>query len=370
MTSAASTSVRRLGRTEARRIAIRAQMLEAKRPASLLELAEQLTFLQLDPTAVIAPSADLVAGSRLGGAYRPSDLTQALERDRTMFEQRAQPTPVEPYLAMARPMADLSLFLAEMKAWWDIGQVRRGWMAANDAFRQRVLDQLRDSGPLSSREIPDTSQVSWQSSGWTNNRNVTQMLEFLASGGRIAVSARRGRERLWDLAERIYPSDVAAVPLDEARPIRNQRWMKTLGVARPKFVGDAGVPAEIEGTKGEWRLDPEATAEGFEGRTALLSPFDRLSHDRARAVDLFEFEYLLEMYKPASARRWGCFALPILHDDRLVGKVDAAADRKASVLRVAAIHEDTPFDSATRDAVRAELEALRTWLGLETMEVG
>jgi uncharacterized protein YcaQ len=369
VTSAPSSSpVRTLSRTEARRIAIRAQLLDAERPKTLLAVVKQLTFLQLDPTSVVAPNADLVAWSRLGSAYRPADLTKALEEDRTMFEQRAQPTPVESYLAMARPMADLPLFLAEMAAWWDISQVRRGWMAANDAFRRRILDQLRDSGPLSSREIPDTSQVSWQSSGWTNDRNVTQMLEFLGSGGSIAVSARRGRERLWDLAERVYPSNAKAVPLDEARRTREERWLRALGVARPKFVGDAGTPVEIEGTKGEWRLDPAATAEGFKGRTAILSPFDRLSHDRSRAIDLFEFEYILEMYKPAPKRRWGYFALPILHDDRLVGKVDAAADRKASVLRVAAIHEDEPFAAKTRDAVRAELEALRAWLGLGGLE--
>ena len=75
----------------------------------------------------------------------------------------------------------------------------------------------------------------------------------------------------------------------------------------------------------------------------LLSPFDRLIHNRARAVDLFDFEYILEMYKPKAKRRWGYFALPVLHHDRLVGKIDAAADRKASKLLVHAIHQDVRF---------------------------
>src|SRR6185503_4646054 len=154
-------------------------------------------------------------------------------------------------------------------------------------------------------------------------------------------------------------------PVDEARRIRNDRRLRSLGVARPKFVGDAGVPCEIEGAAGQWRVDPEATAKGFEGRTALLSPFDRLIHDRVRAVELFDFEYTLEMYKPAAKRRWGYFALPVLHHDRLDGKVDATADRKAGVLRVNAIHEDVKFTRAIAKGVQAELDDLATWLGLE-----
>src|SRR5204863_135332 len=103
---------------------------------------------------------------------------------------------------------------------------------------------------------------------------------------------------------------------------------------------------------------PAALGDDFEGRTALLSPFDRLIHDRVRAQELFDFEYTLEMYKPAAKRRWGYFALPILHGDRLVGKVDAAADRKASVLRVNAIHEDVRFSRAITKAVHDELAEL------------
>ena len=206
--------------------------------------------------------------------------------------------------------------------------------------------------------------VAWESSGWTGDRNVTQMLEFLAVRGEIAVAARRGRERLWNLAERVYPADIAVVPADEARRLRDQRWLRALGIARPKFVGDAGVPAEVEGTRGVWRVDPDATAEGFAGRTALLSPFDRLIHDRVRALDLFDFEFGLEIYKPAAQRRWGYFALPIVHGDRLIGKVDATADRTSGVLKVAAVHQDVPFDPTMTAAVDAELDALSSWLGL------
>jgi len=356
---------RRLSGEEARRIAVRAQLLDAERPRDLLEVVDRLTFLQLDPTAVIAPAADLVAWSRLGAAYDPAQLTAALERDRTLFEYKAQPTLVEGPVVIVRPVADLPLYLEEMAAWppprWGD---QRAWLAANDVFRRRVLDQLRDDGPLLSRDIPDTSAVSWRSTGWTGDRNVTQMLEILGQRGEVAVVGRQARARLWDLAERVYPP-VQAVPLEEARRTRDERWLRALGIARPKFVGDAGVPIEVEGTKKEWRLDPEATVDGFTGRTAILSPFDRLSHDRARALDLFGFDYTLEMYKPKEQRRWGYFALPVLHGDALVGKVDATADRDAGTLRVDAIHEDVPFTPAIRGAVDAELAALARWLGLD-----
>ena len=137
----------------------------------------------------------------------------------------------------------------------------------------------------------------------------------------------------------------------------------------PVHVGEVGEPAEVEGVKGEWRVDPAFLEADFEGRTAVLSPFDRLVYDRARALELFDFEYTLEMYKPAAKRRWGYFALPILQEDRLVGKVDATADRKASVLRVHAIHEDVRFTRAIRKAVDAELHDLASWIGLDDIQL-
>ena len=81
-------------------------------------------------------------------------------------------------------------------------------------------------------------------------------------------------------------------------------------------------------------------------------------------MELFEFDYQLEMYKAAAQRRWGYWALPVLHGDRLVGKLDATADRAAGVLRVDAVHEDEPLDPATRASVEAEIDDLARWLDL------
>jgi uncharacterized protein YcaQ len=250
------------------------------------------------------------------------------------------------------------------------------WLAANDSFRRDILARLEADGPLLSRDIPDTSVVPWPSTGWTNNRNITKMLEALCLRGEVAIAGRKGRQRYFDLPERVYPPGLPTLTLDQAVAHRNNRRLAALGIARgtgtvmpgeAPFVADAGEPAEVEGLPGRWRVHPAYldVLGTFKGRTALLSPFDRLIHDRVRAEQLWGFEYILEMYKPKGQRRWGYFALPILHDDRLVGKLDAQADRKAATLVVNAIHEDVRFTKAIAAAVRREIRELADWLGLD-----
>ncbi len=356
----------RLSRRDARRLAIRAQLLGAERPSLVAEVVDELTVLNIDPTNAIAPSEDHILWTRLGGGYEHTHLQEAVETDRTVFE----------YDGMYRPIADLPLYRALMRRPLRYAKPA-DWVRANARFRQDVLALLSERGPLRTSEIPDTAQQPWGSTGWTNNRNVTQMLELLVRLGDVAIAGREGRERRWDLAERWYPSGLPEVPDAEVDQRRNERRLQSLGIARAKQtevplermdVGSAGEPAVVADVPGEWRVDPiglDDLARRFEGRTALLSPFDRLVFDRARAEALFGFEYVLEMYKPAAKRRWGYFALPILHGDALVGKLDAKADRKAGVLRVFRVHADGEWRPGTAEAVHAEIRALADWLGLE-----
>jgi uncharacterized protein len=367
------TTIHRLSGTDARRIAVQAQLLDAERPAGLLDLVRHLSMLQLDPIAAVAPSADLVGWSRLGSSYSPAELRGALE-DRTLLELRA----------MVRPAEDLALYRADMADWPGRGELRdwqeyrRDWVEANDACRRGILARLEASGPRTMRELPDSCAKPWGSTGWTNNRNVEKLLDFMVQRGEVAVAGRQGKERLWDLAWRVYPNDPV-VPAQEARRTRDERRLRALGIARargperplePADVSEAGEPTVVEGVKGQWRVDPSLLGRPFSGRTALLSPFDRLVHDRKRAVELFDFDYQLEMYRPAAKRRWGYFALPVLHRDRLIGKVDATADRKAGGLRVDAIHEDEPFSKTAAGAVRRELKDLARWLELDLVLPG
>lgn len=360
---------RSLTRAEAQRIAVRAQLLDEDRPVDLVETVRRLTSVQVDGTKAVAPSADLVLWTRLGLGYAPTHLVEAL-RAHTLIEFRNR----------IRPADDLPLLRADMTAWrtgrdlpaW--GGQRVEWVEANAAFRRDVLARLEESGPLTSRAIPDTCEVSWRSSGWNNNRNPVMMLESLELRGEVAnTGVRRGRDIVWDLAARVHPAGPT-LPAAEAWRQAAGRELASLGVVRHRVPKDSaerarqpdvGEPATIEGVRGEWRVDPAQLDRRFEGRVALLSPLDRLVFDRERMADLFAFDYQLEMYKPAASRRFGFWALPVLAGDELVGKVDAAADHKAGLLRVHAVHQDGRWDDELAAEVDEQIDALAFWLQLD-----
>ena len=355
----------RLSRRDARRIAVRAQLLDAPRPTDLPEVLHALTVIQHDPVSAVAPSAHLVLWSRLGSTYSMADLEDAVA------EQR-----VVELLGHYRPVEDISLFRAEMAAWPDQAQAWQAaqgqWVHDNDGCRRDILQLLRADGPLPMKALPDTTVRPWRSSGWNNNKNVPMLLDFLVASGQVAVAGREGRVKLYDLASRVYPDDDFPT-LARASGLRAERRLRSLGIARakgtavpgePLVVGEAGEPAVVEGVPGEWRVDRDLLGRPFEGRAALLSPLDRLVIDRKRLAELFAFDYSLEMYKPAAKRRWGYYALPILYGDDLVGKLDATADRKTGELRVDAVHEDHAWSSAVRAAVEAEIADLARWLDL------
>jgi uncharacterized protein YcaQ len=375
------TGVRELTRRDAQRIAVRAQLLARPltqpmtllRPTGLLEVVRHLGLLQADPCAAVAPSAELVVWSRLGADHHLGDLEAA--------EASGQLVELHGYL---RPAEDIALYRAEMAAWpgkgplLDWQESRRDWVVANDHTRRDIQAKLYDEGPLPASELPDTTVVPWESTGWNNDRNIRMLLDLLVARGEVAAAGHDGRERLWDLAERVYPDDPV-VPLEEAARLRDVRRLRALGIARarstkvpgePNHVGETGGPAVVEGVRGTWRVDPDWLDpfwldQPFEGRVALLSPIDRLVMDRKRMTELFGFDYQLEMFKPAAKRRWGYWAMPILDGDELVGKLDATADRDRGVLRVDAVHEDGEWSTTRRASVDREIEALALFLGLE-----
>jgi uncharacterized protein len=357
--------------TRARQITVEAQLLSAPQPSGLLETIEQLGAVQMDPTNAVARTELLVLWSRLGN-YDVGELTR-LFAERKLFE----------YWAFIVPTADVDLHRETMRrfpaghgAW--TARIN-AWMTANDAFRRYVLRELRRRGPLRSRDLENRAAVPWSTSGgWNDGRSTGQMLDFLWAGGAVAVAGRDGGERLWDLASRVYPK--VPRPRDEARRLL-ERQPRRSGLARTTRLGRAwdgkpqglqrawralldegiAVPVEVEGLRGTWFAHRDALEAPFRPRTTLLSPFDQLIHDRQRTEELFGFHYRIEIYVPKAKRRYGYFVLPILHGERLVGRIDPFFDRKTGVLRINAVYwePDAPADVP----LERTISSLAEWLG-------
>jgi hypothetical protein len=224
---------------------------------------------------------------------------------------------------------------------------------------------------MKATDIPDTARVARPNDGgWYSDNQVPRMLEILALSGEVAVTSREGRNRLWDLAERVYPAGLPEPTVEEAQRAMDERRLRAAGVvkhSRWTWVHDAGEPATIEGAKGTWRVDPEALGaldDDPGGRVAFLNPYDGMLFDRRRLEDLFGFHYVLEQFKPQPERRYGLFAHPILLGERFAGMLEAEVDRKEGALHVRAVHEFLPFEEEEREMVRAEVLELARWLGV------
>ncbi len=351
-----------LSRDDARRLVVRAQLLDADRPGDVVEVAEQLAAIKIDPTATIATSEQTILWSRIGWSYEPGQLRKAVEDDRLLFEHEGH----------FHAGSLLPARVARMR-----GRVLRAqaakWMAANAGFRADVLAALRAEGPLLAAQIADTSQVAHASeSGWYGSNQVPRMLELLSSVGEVAIVGREGRLRRWDVAERAFPADMPVLDYDEAGRILDQRRVQAAGLAKQKSpwtpVGEAGEPATVEGSSWKWRVDPAAVAalsDDAGGRVAILNPYDGMLFDRPRLKELFDFDYVLEQFKPKAQRVFGYFVHPILAGDRFIGLLDAQLDRKRETLEIGAIHELLGFDDEEREMVRSEIHDLAEWLGVE-----
>lgn len=360
----------------------------------MLGLIRDLTCLQLDPINVVARSHLLVLWSRLG-KYDPAVLDQLLWQDRRLFEYWA-------HAASIVLTEDYPLYRALMRNYQKGnslgGERARKWMTENRALRRLILSRLTADGPLLSRQFEDKSMRGWESTGWTNERNVSRMLDFLWTRGEIMVAGRVGGQKLWDLSERCLPEWTPRERLTDRQVTERAvlRSLSALGVARPrdityyflrwrytnlkevlaslarrKQIQRVAVVADAAPIPGEWYVRSEdmqaleAIESSWEPRTTLLSPFDSLIAARPRTEQLFEFSFRTEIYVPKEKRQFGYYLLPILSGDRIIGRIDAAMDRKASQFLVKAVHAEVgaPDDIATGRAVGNAIGDLAEWLG-------
>jgi hypothetical protein len=363
-------------------LAVDGALLAGPRPPAtkdgVMAVVNRLGGLQLDPTRTIERTELLVLWSRLGNYDR--SLVGQLLKDGRLFE----------HAAFYRPIDRLAEFRAQQRAFreartsWS-GEAGR-WIEANKRFHESILDQLRADGPLASRAL-DTSTVAvhWKSTGWTNNRDITRMLEFMDYRGEVAISGRIGAERMWDLPERVLPP-TDDISYDEFLRRRSLHIVRRMGLANLQEIrARTGELPDIDRAYLKTRLDElteagelvaldekywrHAEADlGVKPRlTTFLSPFEPLTKDRARTEKMWGFKYKLEMYVPKEERQFGHYVLPMLHHERLVGRLSGAMDRKANVLRIQGLHWEEKPTADEKAAAEDALADLARWLGADSI---
>lgn len=371
---------------DARRLAVKGQRLSGPRPTSIMETVEDLGWVQMDPVRPVARTEQLVLWSRLGARFEVAELERLLWQERSLFE----------YQAFIVPTTAFGVHRESMRrypngAGHTVAQRARinGWLKEHASVRRAVLRRLREDGPLRTRDLSAIAPPVWEGGGWGEERSISLMLETLWAKGEVMVVGRAAQERVWDLAERRLPVDEPRLPAsDVARRILDTQ-LRALGVATTKHFGWAfdgrppgweralsglvaegrAVPARVEGEAGEWFAHAEVLDRTWRPRTALLSPFDRLVHDRDRTQKMFDFFYRLEMYVPRGERMYGYYVLPVLHGDRLIGRLDASFDRKTGVFSVKGCWAEPGAPDEAGSAVVAQLRALARWVGAGSIRV-
>lgn len=377
--------------TQARRIALAAQGFTRRRPGldgdltarHVNRIIERLGFFQIDSVNVLVRAHYMPLFSRLGPYDRELLHRAASRRPRRLFE----------YWAHEAALVDVNLWQAFQfrmesgaRMWGNMARISQ----EQPEFVAWVLDEVRDKGPLTAREVEHDAPRDKDNWGW-NWSEVKMALEYLFYKGQVTAARRNSAfERVYDLPERVIPpTQLEQAPLDSAQAHRVlvSHAARALGVGTAQCLRDyfrmapeptkqaiedlveTGelVPTTITGWKRPAYLHRDAVRPRTVAARALLSPFDPLVFERTRTERLFDFRYRIEIYVPAHKRVHGYYVLPFLLGDRLVARVDLKADRQTGSLMVHGAWAEPHAPDETADELAAELRLMAEWLGLENV---
>ena len=343
---------------------------------------QRMQVLQIDTINVVARSPYLVLWSRLG-AYEPRWLDELLVEGK-LFEYWSHEAcflPVEDYRLYRHRMLD-----AESMGW----KYSKAFAEKNRLEIARLLDFIRARGAVRSSDFERTDG---KAGGWWEWKLEKRALETLFTAGELMIARRQNFQRVYDLRERVLPHwrDDELPAIEEVRRELALKAVKALGIAQARWVSDyfrtdkrqtpaivselasegALLSVEVEGWREPAFVHPEnqkllrrAAAGKIETElTTLLSPFDPLVWDRARARVMFDFDYRLECYTPAPKRIYGYFTLPLLHRGSLVGRLDAKAHRKDGVFEIKSLYleNDVRADEQMTREIANAIQECAAW---------
>jgi len=388
------SAIRQIDPVHARRLIISKQHLDATETPPMLDLIRNLGCVQLDPIRKVERTHLLVLWSRLGN-FDVDKLEKLRWEDMSLFEYWAHAASIvltEDYPIHAVNMRE-ARESPRIKAWMDEHNLHD--------LRQQMIETMREDGALGTNDFDNDHYTSETFSGWTTGRAVNRLMDRLWTMGDVLPAFRKGNQRKWALTEDVLPDWTPRDELTqyEASYQSVQRAVKALGVAmdkkhinyhftRNRYWDFAKVKKQLlkEGKLipvqiGEWAKDwymhvddlpllEKIESGDWQGRTALLSPFDNLICDRDRTELIWDFYFRIEIYVPAKKREFGYYVLPILHGDDLIGRFDMEMDRKTNTLHALSTYaeEGAPEDAVTD--IRESLHQLAEFLGAEQIKFG
>ena len=376
---------------------------------------ERLGAVQIDTISVVARSQYLVLWSRLG-PYDPALLDALHSPHRAIFEYWSHAASIVPMRDYPYYRADM-LRTAEGHLWDNL----RAWRRENPTVIEETRTHIHKRGPLASADFerdPDAQRASpWD---WYGPKDSRKALDILWTTGELMISSRRGGQKVYDLRERVLKEAFGRVPRDTRLPSPadqlqhfTKRTVQALGILTPAWLWDYFrlnddvinaasnghkltkraaaqvilaelankkklLPVEIEGLSSPAYLDPARLSDlerlragERPERTTLLSPFDSLIWHRPRTQALFGYEVCFEAYIVPEKRRYGYYCLAILHQGRLVGRLDPKLDRSERRLLVRAVYlePEIPMDDALVSGLAGAVSELAAFLGAETVAV-
>jgi uncharacterized protein len=348
----------------------------------LTEVITRLSYVQIDSINVVERAHHHVLHTRLNN-YQPSRLNQALA-DAQIFEYWA-------HAAAYLPIEDFRFSLQRKLA---LQQGGKHWFDADDKAMQEVLARITTEGPLKSSDFkhPESNKTS----GWWDWKPAKKALEQLFMQGDIMVKRRDKFQKVYDLTERVLPSSVnrQAPTEDEFAHYLISRFIRAQGVGTLKEIGylrkglkpaltrqlqdllEAGSLSRFTLLGQDYYFDPNIGVNKVKkSKVFLINPFDNLIIQRARLTQLFDFNYVLEVYVPEAKRKFGYYSLAVLWKDDFIGHLDVKAQRSHGHLLLqnlsftskalsekAMLHNDdffAAFEQAVNDYT--EFNGCQTW---------
>jgi uncharacterized protein len=387
-------AIRKIDPLHVRRLAISKQHLDGAKRPEMLQIIRDLGCLQIDPIRKVERPQYLMLYSRMGN-YPLEALEDLRWKDRLLFEYWA-------HAASLVLTEDYPIHAVHMRDYGERINVKN-WFAENNVseLRVHILERLRNEGALGTDDFEHKDTTNEWFSGWTSGRAVNRLMDVMWTMGEVMPSERRGNLRKWDLAERFFPEWTPRETLDgeEAAYRAMQRAVKSLGVAKGrkdinmaftrnrygdivktmKRLVDEGklLPVQVGDLKGDWfiHVDDLARLEAIEAgdwqpKTTFLSPFDSLICNRERSRLLWDFDYTIEIYVPEKKRKFGYYVLPILHGDKLVGRMDMEMNRKTKTLHVLSTYAESHATGEELGSIRESLHDFAKWLGANEIQYG